>query len=176
MENQDIYKIVVSVVMIHLMLIFVFEGFEFGTNNPEDSIVLGKLSWAMSNSEAVNNQIADAGLCLIGATQTECEARGCVWDQGQCFNAMEKTTGIDFNFFDVLLSVLKLPLYLGKILLFLGSIAFFEIILSFKLMPIMARIHFMAAFLVSISLWVYNITVLYYIWTFISNWRGTDRR
>lgn len=171
MEKQDIYKIAVSVVMIHLVLIFIFEAFTFTSNNPSDSIVIEKFNNMVTESGSVNNQIASAGLCLSGtATQGECEAKGCVWDSGQCFNAMENRVGVNYNFFDVILSIVKIPLYLGKFLLFLGSIVFFEILISFKLLPLIT--NFAIRFLVGVILWVYNIVLIYYLWAFISNWRG----
>lgn len=170
MEQQDIYKIAVSVIMIHLMLLFIFEGFAFTSNNPDDSIVIGAYD-LIPTSWGIDSQMAEIGLCLEGtATQTECEAKGCVWDSGQCFNALEDRTGVDFGFFDVILSILKIPLYLGKFLLFLGSLVFFELILSFKLMPLITNSAI--RMFVTLTLWVYNSILIYFLWSFISNWRG----
>lgn len=169
-EKQDIYKIAVSVIMIHLMIIFVYEGFAFSSNNPDDSIVNDALNNLIGTSD-VSNQIATTGLCLQGtATQEECVAKGCVWDSGQCFNAIEDKSGVDFGFFDVLLSIMKIPLYLGKFLLLLGSVVFFELILSFTLMPLISVP--ILQFFITITLWVYNMMLIYFIWAFISNWRG----
>lgn len=171
MEQQDIFKIAVSVIMIHLMLIFIFEGFAIGTNNPNDSVVINSWNWAVGSSGGVSSQISDAGLCLKGtASQSQCEANGCIWDSGQCYNALEDRTGVDFGFFDVILSILKIPLYLGKFILFLGSVVFFEIIMSFKIAPLIT--NFALSFFISITLWVYNGVLIYYLWAFISNWRG----
>lgn len=173
-EQQDIYKIAVSVIMIHLMLLFIFEGFTMTSNNPEDSIVTTSLLNVFGTSEGVSSQIAETGICSAGTnSQSQCEANGCVWDNGQCFNAIENNKGINFGFFDVLLSIMKIPLYLGKFLLFIGSIVFFELILSFKLMPLISNVSSILAGLVSITLWVYNAVLIYYLWTFISNFRGT---
>lgn len=171
MERQDIYKVAISVVMIHLVLIFVFEGFLVNGNDVSDTIILSQLSSAIDDAGAVSDQISDVGLCLEGtATQQECEANGCTWDSGQCFNAIEDRTGVDFGFFDVILSIIKIPLYLGKFLLFLGSVVFFDLILSFKLMPLMTNV--VLRFLVSVILWAFGILKIYLIWAFISNWRG----
>ena len=169
-DNKDIYKIAVSVVLIHLMLLFVFEGFLMA-GQTDNSIVNNALDNVFKDAGGVSGQISDIGLCLEGtATQSECEANGCVWDNNQCFNAIEDRTGVDFGFFDVLLSIMKIPIYLGKIILFLGSIVFFELILSFKLMPLITVGAL--RFLVSVSLWTFQMVVLYYLWAFISNWRG----
>lgn len=171
MNGQDIYKIAVGVVMIHLMLLFIFEGFALTTNNPSNSVVLGSLGNITSDAGSVSNQIDDIGLCLEGtATQDECEERGCVWDNGQCYNAIEDRSGVDFGFFDVILSILKIPLYLAKFLVFIGSIVFFEIAVSFKLMPLIALP--ILRWFVTLVLWAYNIVVIYFLWAFISNWRG----
>lgn len=171
MEQQDIYKVAISVVMIHIMLIFIFEGFAFTSSNPDDSIVLGALDNVIGDAGGVSSQISSAGLCLEGtATQSECEAKGCVWDSGQCFNALEDRTGVDFGFFDVILSILKIPLYLGKFILFLGSLVFFELELSFKIMPLLT--NSVLRFIITLTLWVYNAVLIYYLWAFISNWRG----
>lgn len=171
-DRKDIYRIAVSVVLIHLILLVIFEGFALtsvqGMNN---TIVLDSLNNVFSDAEGVSGQISDIGLCLEGtATQTECESYGCVWSDGQCFNAIEDRTGVDFGFFDVILSIIKIPVYLGKFLLFLGSLVFFELLLSFKLMPLITNQAL--RFLVSVSLWTYQMVVLYYVWAFISNWRG----
>lgn len=171
MEQQDVYKIAISVIMIHIMLLFVFEAFAFTSNNPDDGIVYTNFNVVVGDAGGVDSQIDSVGLCLEGtATQSECEAKGCVWDSGQCFNALEKRSGVDFGFFDVILSILKIPLYLGKFILFLGSLVFFELILSFKLMPLLTNSAL--RFIVTMTLWVYNAVLIYYLWAFISNWRG----
>lgn len=173
MRKEDIFKVTVSVVMIHVMLLFIYEGFAFTTNNPDDTIVWQQWQSTTGTAGQVENQIASAGLCLEGtATQAECELNGCVWDSGQCFNALEDRTGVDFGFFDVVLSILKIPVFLGKLILFLGSLVFFEILLSFKLMPLITNLAIQ--FIITITLWVFNITLIYYIWAFISNWRGQN--
>lgn len=177
MANEDLYRITVSVVMIHIILMFVFEGFAFTSNNPDDSIVMGAYN-LIPGDVGVDSQIDTLGLCLSGtATQDECENRGCVWlvedGTGVCYNAIEKSSGVDFGFFDVLLSILKIPLYLGKVLLFFGSVVFFELILSFKLMPLITSTPI--RFMVTTILWVYNTIILYYIWVFLSDWRGIKR-
>lgn len=171
MAREDMYKTAVSVLMIHLILLFVFEAFMFTSPNPSDAIVMTSLNNIMGESNNVSNQIESVGLCLEGtATQTECELRGCVWDNGQCFNSVENRQGINFGFFDVILSILKIPIYLGKFIIFLGSVVFFELILSFKLMPL---IHLAPLrYLVTLILWGYNALLVYYMWAFISNWRG----
>ena len=170
MEKQDIYKIAVSVVMIHLVLIFIFEAFTFTSNNPSDSIVIEKFNNMVTESGSVNNQIASAGLCLSEtATQGECEAKGCVWIVVNALMRWKIGSVLIITFY-VLLSIVKIPLYLGKFLLFLGSIVFFEILISFKLLPLIT--NFAIRFLVGVILWVYNIVLIYYLWAFISNWRG----
>lgn len=170
-QKEDIYKIAVSVVMIHLILIIIFEGFALTSNNPGDSVVLERFNDIIGDSASVSNQISDVGLCVEGTTtEAECEARGCVWDSGQCFNAIEDRGGVDFSFYDVILSIIKIPLYLGKVIMFLGSIVFFELILSIKLMPLITIVPL--RFLLTILLWGYNILIIYYLWAFISNWRG----
>lgn len=170
-QKEDIYKIVVSVVMIHIMLLFVFEGFAFASNNPNDTIVLSMFDDAVIDSGAVNEQIADAGLCLEGtATEKECEDRGCIWDNGQCFNAITESSGIDFEFYDVILSVVQIVRYLGKFILFLGSLVFFEFVLSFRLMPLIPWTPLQ--FIITLTLWMFNSILIYYLWAFVSNWRG----
>lgn len=171
MEQQDIYKVAVSVVMIHLMLLFVIEGFAFTSSNPSDSIVMNAFN-VIPTSWGIDSQMSEVGLCLDGtATKSECEAHGCVWDSGQCFNAIENRKDVNFGFFDVLLSILKIPLYLGKFLLFIGSLMFFELILSFKLMPLLT--NSVLRMFVTLTLWVYNSILVYFLWNFISNWRGS---
>lgn len=171
MEQQDIYKVAVSVVMIHLMLLFVIEGFAFTSSNPNDSIVMNAFN-TIPTSWGIDSQMSEVGLCLDGtATKSECETHGCVWDSGQCFNAIENRKDVNFGFFDVLLSILKIPLYLGKFLLFIGSLMFFELILSFKLMPLLT--NSVLRMFVTLTLWVYNSILVYFLWNFISNWRGS---
>lgn len=171
---DDMYKIAVNVIMIHLIVIFLFEGFTIAGNNPSDSIVLEKLSALTEESNNVSDQIPTIGLCLEGtATQTECEARGCRWDSGVCYNAVEDRTGVDYGFFDVILSVIKIPIYLGKFLLVLGSVVFYELIISYKMQSLLpGGEYFVVRWLITIALWCYNLFVIYYLWAFISNWRG----
>lgn len=170
MDKQDIYKVAVSVVLIHLMIIVITTGAELGFN-PADNVVQAKLTEIVSQSQGVSNQIPKAGICLSGtATKSECESYGCVWNNGQCFNNLEKNTGADFGFFDVVLSILKIPIYLGKFILFIGSVLFYEIIISFKILPLISDST--GQFLVGVLLWGYQMVVIYYIWAFISNWRG----
>lgn len=175
MDKEDIYKIAITVMMIHLMLIFIFEAFALTSNNPGDTIALSMFNSAVGDAGGVDSQISDLGLCLEGtATESECEARGCVWDEGRCYNALEDNSGIDFGFYDVILSILKIPLYLGKLILFLGTLVFFELILSFKLMPLIPWTPL--RFIVSMTLWIYNVYLIYYVWAFISDYRGQQKQ
>jgi hypothetical protein len=168
--QKDIYKIAVSIVMIHICIILVFSGAELGFN-PTDNEIQQKLSDFIDQTDGVGTQIPEAGLCLQGTTsQSECESHGCIWENNQCYNAVEKTTGVDFGFFDVLLSIMKIPLYLGKFLVFVGSVVFYEAIISVKVFPLVN--NFVGKWILGLILWVYQMVVLYYIWAFISNWRG----
>lgn len=169
-EEKDIFKIAVSIALIHIMIIVIMAGTDLGVN-PTDNAVQSALTDMVGNTGGIGNQISSSGLCLSGtATEEECLANGCVWQNNQCLNAMQQQASSNFNIFDLFQTLLALPLYLGKIVLFLGTIVFYEIILSFKLMPLISDTTL--KWLVGVILWSYQMVVLYYSYAFISNWRG----
>ena len=169
-DRVDIYKIAVSIILIHVCIIIFIEGASIGMN-PDDTIINAGLNNIFSNTEVVGGQIEDLGICLEGtASESDCLSHGCIWDDGQCFSAVQKSTGVDFGFFDVILSILKIPLYLGKVIVFIASVVFYEMILSYKLMPLVSNT--VLKWLIGIVLWTFQMVVLYYLWGFISNFRG----
>jgi hypothetical protein len=170
-NKQDIFKIAVSVIMIHIMLMFVFEGFILAGQGVDDTIVLSKLENTFGSADVVESQIAKPGLVPKGVTsESECNNFGGNWVNGQCLDDLQKSVGVDFTFFDIILGVLKVAKMMGNFILFLGSVVFFSLILSFKLMPLIPWTP--VQFLITVALWSYQALIIYYIWAFVSNWRG----
>lgn len=170
-ENQDIYKVGVSILMIHIMLIFVFEGFALAGQDQDDTFISNRINAMINASNVVDNYNGKSALIPQGVeTQEECESYGGIWDNNKCFDGLQKSTGIDFNFFDLVLGILKLPLILGNFILFIGATTLYPIILSFRLIPIIPWVPI--KFLVGVGLWFYQSYIIYYLWALFTNWRG----
>lgn len=171
MNRQDIFKIAVGVITIHLILMFIFEGFALAGQGLSDTIVLSKLDDVIVGTSVIDAQIEPVGLVPQGVTsQEECESYGGVWANSQCLDNIQKNTGVDFDFFDVLLGIVKVASIMANFIKFLGSVVFFSLILSFRIMPLIP--YPAIRFLVTVGLWGFQGILLYYVWAFISNWRG----
>lgn len=168
--RNDIIKIAISVMMINLLVFVMFEVATLNVNSSESEIndSLNRISNTIDSNE---NQIERSGIVMEGIdSKTECDASGGVWSDSECLSDISSSGSFDFSWYDIFFSVFKVVTYIWKVIKLIGMIVLMEIIILVRLVPMVS--NGMVRALLSLLLLVYQAYVLYYVYAFISNFRG----
>lgn len=171
-SRQDIFKVAVTVLLINLMLAVAMESLAV-TSNPSDDVVEAQLNSMFEKWGVYSGQIDKAGLVINGVnTETQCNELNGVWDSKslKCKSDVGNEGDVDFSFFDIFGVLLKIPLYIWKVIKFIALVVFFEIAVSYKLSPLINNSIILG--FVNLILWSYQAYVLYYVYGFVTNFRG----
>lgn len=171
-SRQDIIKIAVTVLLINLMLAIAMEMIAI-TSNPSDEVVEDRLESVFAKWGVYSSQIDKAGLVINGVdTEEQCSELNGIWDSKtlKCKSDIGNEGDVDFSFFDIFAVLLKIPLYIWKIIKFIALVVFFEIAVSYKLSPLIS--NWVILSFVNLILWCYQAYVLYYVYGFVTNFRG----
>lgn len=173
--RTDIIKIAVTLIMMNLMLGFINEGFNH-TISEDNTLIEQALQKQMDKISVMENQVDQSGIIMEGVTsETQCSEFQGKWDSDAdvCRSAITSNGNSDFTVFNPFFYIFGFIDILTKIVKLIGVVMFFELYLLFKLTPMIN--HFILAGFVSTILIAFQCYILYYVWAFVSDYRGQQQ-